>query len=111
MIEAVNTARIRELNDELRRTGQGGRVMVTQGVAALGPERRREILAAVQEFDDFTSDNDPHGEHDFGAAAVTGARLFWKIDYYDCSLTQHSPDPADPHATARVLTIMLADEY
>jgi hypothetical protein len=27
-------------------------------------------------------DNDPHGEHDFGAFEHEGQRIFWKIDYY-----------------------------
>lgn len=36
---------------------------------------------------------------------------YWKIDYYDRNLEFHSPDPADPSATVRVLTIMRVDEY
>jgi hypothetical protein len=30
--------------------------------------------------------------------------------YYDRTLTHHSPDPADPAVTERVITIMPADE-
>ena len=50
-------------------------------------------------------------EHDFGAFEDEGDRFFWKIDYYDLTLTVGSADPADPAQTARVLTLMLADEY
>ena len=55
--------------------------------------------------------NDPHEEHDFGAFDADGQRVFFKIDYFDESLTYHSPDPADPSVTKRVITIMLAEEY
>jgi hypothetical protein len=50
-------------------------------------------------------------EHDFGSFEVEGETIFFKIDYYDRTLTHHSPDPADPAVTERVITIMLADEY
>jgi hypothetical protein len=86
-------------------------VCLTQGVAALGYETYVEILDAVATFDQFTPENDPYGEHDFGALTVGGNRLIWKIDYYDQSETGASPDPTDPTVTKRILTIMLAWEY
>ena len=104
------TARIRELNDACR-AGSGGRVYVTAGVHALGADFVAAAWAAVAAFADFTPENDPYGQHDFGALTVAGERLFWKIDYYDQALEGHSPDTADPRVTCRVLTIMLASEY
>lgn len=104
-------ARIRALNDRLRQTGVGGRIMLTLGVAALQPEMVAAIVLAVQRFDCFSPDNDPYGEHDFGAVDAAGHRVLFKIDYYDHSLTLHSDDAADANLTVRLLTIMLASEY
>jgi len=105
------TLKIRRLNDLLRTTGDGGHVVVTVGIAALPPEEIAAIVNAVAAFDDFTPDNDPHGEHDCASLEAGGHSLIWKIDTYDLSLTRHSPDPADPTVTARVLTVMLSEEY
>ena len=102
---------IRELNDRLRTTGRGGMAVVTDGVAALGPETVAEIFAAVRSFADFNPDNDPWGERDCASLEVNGHRIIWKIDYYDRTLAAHSPDPADPIVTVRVMTVMFADEY
>jgi Protein of unknown function (DUF3768) len=52
-----------------------------------------------------------HGEHDFGSFTLAGRKFFWKIDYYDKELRYGSENPADPAATTRVLTLMLASEY
>jgi hypothetical protein len=105
------TERIRALNDQLRTTGQGGDVVATRGIASLDLPTKAAIFAAVQAFDRFTSDNDPHGEHDFGLLEVAGQRVMFKIDYYDSNMTYLSPDPSDPQVTCRVLTILLASEY
>tara|TARA_R110002167_G_scaffold38412_12_gene119646 strand:- start:1714 stop:2037 length:324 start_codon:yes stop_codon:yes gene_type:complete len=107
----MSTERIRELNDAFRRTFVGGRVAVTAGVAAQPTDVQAMVLRKVATFDAFDEDNDPHGEHDFGAFELTGRRFFWKLDYYDNELTYGSPDPSDPDVTTRVLTVMLAEEY
>ena len=104
-------ARIRALNDQLRRAGVGGIIMQTSGVHDLGEEVVRRIAQAVMKFDDFTASNDPYQEHDFGAVEVDNHRVFWKIDYYGNDMQSGSPDPADSSLTKRVLTIMLASEY
>ena len=107
----AKTDRIRELNDELRQNFADGIAVMTPGIAALGPEAVERIVKTIAVFDDFCHANDPHEEHDFGAFDADGHRIFFKIDYYDESLTCHSPDPADPSVTKRVITIMLAEEY
>lgn len=99
------------LNDAVRRTFTGGQVMLTDGVASLDPADRLAVLDAVRAFDAFTSGCDPYGDHDFGAVEHDGVRYFWKIDAYDRSFAYASPDPDNPAVTARVLTIMRADEY
>ena len=107
----MNSDRIRELNDRLRQYGVGGRILITSGIVAIGLEFVAEVLAAVRAFAEFSVDNDPLGEHDFGGFTVKERRLFWKIDYYAPDMQGHSMDPSNPDATARVLTIMLAEEY
>jgi hypothetical protein len=75
----------------------------------------RHLLAAaltnVKSFEAFTADNDPHGEHDFGAFELGGEKLFWKIDTYDRDEQHGAEDPSDAASTLRVLTVMLASEY
>ena len=107
----IKSARIRELNDQLRRQAIGGRIVITRGVEALGADGVRQVLSAVARFDDFTEDNDPWSEHDCAILTVDGRRIIFKHDYYDRDLAYHSPDASDPAVTERVLTVMLAEEY
>lgn len=110
-MDKEKTERIRRLNDQFRRTGLGGQILITPGIQALGEKSTREIAGEVMRFDTFDYRNDPHGEHDFGAFDHGGDRIFWKIDYYGPDMMSGSEDPSDPGASCRVLTIMLASEY
>lgn len=104
--------RIRELNDRFRCHGIGrGSIMVTPCVQEKGTDFVVAAIQAVRSFDDFSRENDPWGEHDFGAVEVGGKRIFFKLDYYDLSLECGSENPANEGCTHRVLTIMLAEEY
>ena len=107
----TRTDRIRTLNDELRQYLLGGLAVITPGVAALGQQAVERIVKTIAVYDDFCHANDPHEEHDFGSFQAEGQKIFFKIDYFDKTLTYHSPDPSDPSVTKRVITIMLADEY
>lgn len=88
-----------------------GRIVTTAAINALPEEDKMDILKKVWSHNEFTEDNDPYGEHDFGAFYHKGEKIFWKIDYYDLAMKFHSEDPADPEKTIRVLTIMYGYEY
>jgi hypothetical protein len=110
------TATIAALNDKCRQAWgvyPNSHVTMTSGVNGLPDAVRSKVFEAVQTFSDFNEDNDPHGEHDFGAIDLpeVGEKVFWKFSYYDLSLKWGSEHPEDPTQTVRVLTIMLASEY
>ncbi len=109
--ETQRRNRIRDLNDALRKRGEGGRIMLTTGIQALGQAAINDILNKVRTFDAFSKDNDPWGEHDCAVMTVSGIKVIWKIDYYDRNLEYASPDPANPAVTIRVITILLSQEY
>ena len=105
------TTRIRLLNDLLRNTLQGGRVVMTASVQSLPPDVVALALTKMRTFNDFTPDCDPYFEHDFGSFEVAGEKLFFKIDYYSKTMDAGSDDPSDATKTTRVLTLMWAADY
>jgi hypothetical protein len=107
----ARAARIAELNDVLRTTFTGGQVVMTAGIDALTDDVKAAVLENVRAFSHFDNSNDPYGQHDFGAFEQHGLTVFWKVDYYSSDLQGGSEDPGDPEKTARVLTIMRAEEY
>jgi Protein of unknown function (DUF3768) len=84
---------------------------MTAGVNALPSDVKAMVIQRVAIFSEFTADNDPHEEHDFGNFELAGRKFFFKIDYFDANMEFGSEDPADPTKTTRALTIMLAEEY
>lgn len=117
LAQASKSERIRQLNDAFRTQPFLGaafdenQLVITAGVAVRGFDFVDRAVAAVRTFSNFTDANNPNGEHDFGSFDLDAVKLFWKIDYYDRQFRQGSSDPADPAATRRVLTILLAEEY
>ena len=104
--------RIQRFNDDARiGLFRHGTVVITSGIQALEEKLRAAVVDQIGKFDNFTEDNDPHGEHDFGSIDIAGLKIFWKVDYFDLEMKMHSPDPANQEVTHRVLTIMLASEY
>ena len=105
---------IAELNDALRKdifnANIKGKVVLTAGVSAL--PFAYAVIETVQNFNEFTEDNDPYEEHDFGQFFINNMKFFWKIDYYDSPKMEYgSSDPYNEEKTFRVLTIMKAEEY
>lgn len=107
----MNIEKIKQLNDAFRKSFSGGKVLLTCGIASLPLVQQNEVINKVKNFNDFTEDNDPYGEHDFGCFDYRGKQIFWKIDLYDLNYEFYSPQPDDETQTNRVLTIMFAEEY
>lgn len=104
-MQTENAVEIAKMNDEFRRSGLG--IVVTSGVQVL--EDLGGLIDEIRRFNEFSEDNDPYGEHDFGTVYWLGEKVFWKIDYYDESL-RYGRHPLDLDCR-RVMTVMLASEY
>lgn len=121
----MSSEAIAQLNDQLRAhiftylsaqtTARWNRIVLTPSITALAEKAKLQpVLEAVRNFSNFSHDNDPYCEHDYGqiGAEVLGLDegVMWKIDYYDRALESLSEDPADALKTRRVLTVMFASE-
>lgn len=108
------TIKVRELNDAFRKGSweQGGRVVLTRGINALGLPFTFQCMMAVRKFEDFNANNDPHGEHDLGTFQINGHDVMWKLDTYsDAECQWGSEEPWNADLSYRVITILLAEEY
>lgn len=99
---------IAQLNDEHRKLGA---YCLTSGCLSLEDKDLVSLIKAVRDYNDFNKNDDPYGERDFGTVFINNEQYFWKIDYYDLSGEDLSPDPSSRALTRRVLTVMQAEEY
>ncbi len=104
-MDNVKESEIARKNDVFRKLGFG--VTMTIGASTL-PDITG-LMQQIRAYDEFTEDNDPYHERDFGSLIWHGQKVFWKIDYYNETLTEGR----DPLASdcKRVMTVMLASEY
>ena len=122
---ARDAARCADLNDLCRkgRLPSGRMVFTRNAILACSPDVaddapstlatllvQQSLARAVAGFA-FEDTDDPHGERDFGAFELGGARFFFKIDYFDSELLFGSEDPTNTELTQRVCTVMLASDY
>jgi len=113
LLESVSRAqkavKIRATNDRLRKllpaVEHPHKVTLSEQVGALEPEALARLMLLVRDFDDFSEDNNPHGEHDLGQVEMGGESYFWKYDYYDDAFEGHQEDGN------RVLILMETSEY
>jgi hypothetical protein len=99
-------AKIIVLNDQLRTTFKGGRVQIIPGVFELDDRLRGRALSVLARYHAFH----PDSEHDRGTFIFAGYAFEWRIEYRGRDGTGHSPDPADPEQTCRVLTLYAIDD-
>jgi Protein of unknown function (DUF3768) len=66
---------------------------------------------------EFTPENDPFGEHDFGSVTVARTssfkefQIFWKIDYFDSEEMEYGAEDPSSLQTYRLLTIMYPQDW
>lgn len=112
--EASRASRIAASNDAFRevitRHPANGMLVLSRALTTTNWNLQERLLDAVRSFDRFPVEDDPYGEHDFGAFTLDDENLFWKIDVYGSPECFEGGDPLDP-AAFRVLTIMFAEDW
>ncbi|MDE5076256.1 MAG: DUF3768 domain-containing protein [Trichodesmium sp. St5_bin2_1] len=109
-IQARETT-IAKLNDRFRNGDKSlGEYRMSREVLALPRKKQKELFKEIQDFSDFTPENDPNGQHEMGRVMMDGVEYVWKIDYLDTSMIMLSDAPEDINRTTRVLLVIREDE-
>ena len=92
-----------------------GRVVVTRGIVARGPDFVDAALDRVRTDAAVMDDHGTDGVRSFGMPDVPHGdetvRIYWKIDLYDTDGLMGPEVETDPAQTIRILTLCLPDEY
>jgi methyltransferase (TIGR00027 family) len=105
---AAQTGTVRGLNDRLRQTFTGGRVVLSPCVLSLPPEKVSKLLDRVRTFTAFESENDE--SHEYGQFWLDGEAYCFELECVSRS-RDGSLNAENAGKTTRVLTIMRLDEY
>ncbi|MGD1809612.1 DUF3768 domain-containing protein [Dapis sp. BLCC M126] len=109
--EEVRGTTIAKLNDRFRSGDKSlGEYRMSRQVLALPRKKQKELFKEIQDFSDFTPENDPKGQHEMGQVTLDGVEYIWKIDYLDTSMIMLSDVPEDINKTTRVLLVIRSDE-
>ncbi|MEB3340342.1 DUF3768 domain-containing protein [Okeania sp.] len=107
----VKKTTITKLNDRFRNGDKSlGEYRMSRQVLALPRKKQKELFKEIQDFSNFTPENDPKGLHEMGKVTIDGVEYIWKIDYLDTSMIMLSDAPEDINKTTRVLLVIRADE-
>lgn len=74
-----NIAAIAKLNDDFRANPSLGTFVLTPGIRANSFDDIEIILNKVRHFKDFSEENNPYGEKDFGAFSFKGEKIFGRL--------------------------------
>ena len=105
----------RAANDAFRVTLNGGSVVLTAGVIALGADNQARIIAAVRRCTAF-DDDDPLDTHDIGDVTVTlvepGIACWPELIFFRViDIGAAAAPTASSNPTTRQLILMLASEW
>lgn len=107
----VRETAIAQLNDRFRSGDKSlGEYRMSRQVLGLPRKKQKELFKEIQDFSDFTLENDPKGQHAMGQVIMDGVEYIWKIDYLDTSMIMLSDAPEDINKTTRVLLVIRGDE-
>jgi hypothetical protein len=101
-------ARIRALDDHLRKNPTADVAIMTPGIAALGRDAFDRIIKTITAFAEVCYANEPDEDQHIGSFPSEGRLISFKIDHYE--RPARSPERTGQTDRVRVITVTLAEE-